>query len=263
MPGLAAIVRSCLAHPLTRGLSIDDPRTTDVRRRIVQEKRFLRKIYEDWYRQLATAVPQGPGEVLELGSGAGFQEQFIPGLITSDVFPCPGVKLVVDGRELPFADGSLRAIVMTDVLHHIPEPRAFFREAARCVRPGGVVSMIEPWVTPWSRFIYTRMHHEPFLPEAVEWEFPTTGPLSGANGALPWVLFVRDRDRFLAEFPTWRISSVRPHTPFRYLVSGGVSMRSLLPGAAHGAVKAAESLVSPLRNQLAMFAHVSLERVLS
>jgi len=46
------------------------------------------------------------------------------------------------------SDGSLRAIVMTDVLHHIPNVESFFAEAARCVRPGGVIVMIEPWLTP-------------------------------------------------------------------------------------------------------------------
>jgi hypothetical protein len=61
--------------------------------------------------------------------------------------------------------------------------------------------MIEPWVTPWSRLVYTRMHHEPFVPAAAQWEFLTTGPLSGANGALPYILFSRDRAQFELEFP--------------------------------------------------------------
>jgi 2-polyprenyl-3-methyl-5-hydroxy-6-metoxy-1,4-benzoquinol methylase len=48
---------------------------------------------------------------------------------------------------------SLRGIVMTNVLHHIPDARAFLKEAARCLHPGGVIAMIEPWVSPWSRLI--------------------------------------------------------------------------------------------------------------
>ena len=258
--GLAASLRSFLAHPLTRGLSIDDPRTTEVRRRIIREKPFLRKIYEGWYRELARCVPAGAGECLELGSGAGFMEDYLPGLITSEVFPCPGVKMVVDARKLPFDEGSLRGIVMTDVLHHIPDAREFFREAARCVRPGGVIAMVEPWVSPWSRLVYTRLHHEPFRPDAVEWGFPESGPLSGANGALPWILFHRDRVQFSFEFPQWRLAPIHRHTPFRYLVSGGVSMRTLLPGVAHGPIRAAEWALSPLSAALAMFATVVLER---
>src|SRR5262249_4673893 len=154
------------------------------------------------------AVPAGEGGVLELGSGAGFLEEFIPGLITSDVFPSPGVQRVIDARALPFGAGELKAIVMTDVLHHIARPRGFLREADRCVRPGGVVSMIEPWVTPWSRVVYGRLHHEPFRPGAAEWEFPEAGPLSGANGALPWIMFARDRAVFEREFPSWKIARI-------------------------------------------------------
>ncbi len=260
MTGPAATIRGWLAHPLTRGLAIDDPRTTATRHRIIREKAFLRKIYEDWYRSLAAAVPEGPGEVLELGSGAGFLEKFIPNLITSEVFPCEGVRMVVDARKLPFADGSLKAIVMTDVLHHIPEPRRLFSEAARCVRPGGVITMVEPWVTPWAGFVYGRMHHEPYQPDAADWEFPSTGPLSGANIALPWIMFSRDRAKFEAEFPRWRVERVRPHTPLRYLLSGGVSMRSLMPGAAHGLVKGLERILSPIGASVAMFAQVTLTR---
>src|SRR5581483_6966006 len=105
---ITSMLRSLLAHPLTRGLEIDDPRTTDLRRRIVREKPFLYRIYREWYASIASALPPDPGPVLELGSGAGFLEEFVPNLITSDIFPVPGNRLVLDGQQLPFADGSLR-----------------------------------------------------------------------------------------------------------------------------------------------------------
>ena len=163
---MANLFKEWLAHPLTRGLALDDPRTTERRRAIIQTKPFLRHLYEDWYAALARAVPEGVEPVLEIGSGAGFLGEFIPGLITSEVFACPGISLVLDAKRLPFGTGALRGIVLTDVLHHIAHPRAFFAEAARCVRPGGVVAMIEPWITPWSRLIYRHLHFEPFQPAA-------------------------------------------------------------------------------------------------
>lgn len=255
------MLRSILAHPLTRSRSIDDPVTTELRRSIVLSKPFLRAIYEDWYRAIRERIPDGDGSVLELGSGAGFFEQFLPGLITSEVFECPGVRLVADARQLPFASGDLRAIVMTDVLHHIPDVAAFFREAARCLRSGGVIAMVEPWVSPWSRFIYRHLHHEPFEPEAERWDFPAKGPLSDANGALPWILFQRDRKRFEAEFPGLRIEEIRPMMPFRYLVSGGVSMRSLMPGFMTSLWKQIENACEPQMKHLAMFSLISLRRL--
>jgi SAM-dependent methyltransferase len=253
-------LKQWLAHPLTRGLDLDDPQTTYLRRRILEEKRFLRKIYEEWYRGLAASLPEGAEPVVELGSGAGFLSAFVPGLVRSEVFHTPDVDVVLDGLALPFASASLRGIVMTNVLHHLPRPLRFFAEAARCVRPAGVVAMIEPWVTPWSRLVYTRLHHEPFLPESRQWEISGSGPLSAANGALPWILFRRDRERFERQTPQWRIRSVTPIMPFRYLVSGGISLRSLVPAASYPLWRWLEDALSPFSGWLAMFARVVLER---
>ena len=254
------MLKEWLAHPLTRGLDIDDPRTTDRRRRIIQEKDFLRRIYEEWYAAVAAALPTGNEPVLELGAGAGFLRRYVPELITSEIFPCPGINLVLDGQSLPFAAGSLRGIVMIDVLHHLPQTRRFFAEAARCVQPGGAVVMIEPWVTTWSRLIYAKLHHEPFEPEARQWEFPMSGPLSGANGALPWIIFARDRAQFEREFPQWQIELIEPGLPFRYLVSGGVSLRGLMPGWSFSWWRGLETACQPWMDKLAMFARIVLHR---
>src|SRR4051812_34265251 len=180
-----------LAHPLARGMDVDDPATTELRKRIVLGKPFLRRIYLEWYGKLAGGLPEVGGPVLELGSGAGFFAELVPQAITTEVFLCRGIKSVVDARQLPFADASLRAIVMTDVMHHIPQVERFLAEASRVLMSGGRVLMVEPWVTPWSTFVYQHFHPEPFRPEAAQWEFPASGPLSGANGALPWMVFER------------------------------------------------------------------------
>jgi SAM-dependent methyltransferase len=254
------VLAKLLAHPLTRGLDIDSPETTLLRKRLIREKKFLRRIYEEWYRAIAAAVPEGPGDVLELGSGAGFLADYVPGLVTSDVFPIPDVSRVVDAHALPFPDGSLRAVVMTNVLHHLADPARFLTESARCVRAGGALVMIEPWVTSWSRFVYTRFHHEPFDPDSPRWEVPQTGPLSGANGALPWILFERDRARLEGQFPQWRIQEVAPLMPFRYLLSGGVSLRSLVPDLTFTLWRGVERLLGRWMRSWAMFARVVLVR---
>jgi SAM-dependent methyltransferase len=254
------MLRRWLAHPLTRGRDIDAPATTGLRRRILREKRFLRQLYSDWYRDLLEALPPLDGPVLELGSGAGFLAEHLPGVITSELFHLPGVSLVLDAHRLPFHRARLRAIVMVDVFHHLAEPRRFLAEASRCVRPGGALVLIEPWVTSWSRLIYSRLHHEPFQPEAPDWSFPSSGPLSGANGALPWIVFERDRTRFEAEFPELRIRSIDLGMPVRYLLSGGVSLRSLVPGAAYRPVRWLEGLLRPWMGRLAMFARIVLDR---
>lgn len=255
------MLRRCLAHPLTRGLSIDSPETTELRRQIIRGNRFLQRIYREWCEAICRRLPGVPGQVLELGSGGGVLADFLPEVITSEVFPCSGIRMVADGRRLPLASGSLRAIVLLDVLHHIPEVRGFFREAERCLVPGGAVLMLEPWVSWWSRFVYTRFHHEPFQSETPDWSFPEQGPLSGANTALPWIVFERDRAIFEGEFPRLRIEEIEPQMPFRYLVSGGVSMRALMPGAATPLWRAIERSLQPWMRHWAMFALVLLRRL--
>jgi SAM-dependent methyltransferase len=254
-------LKAVMAEPRTRGLHIDEPATTALRRRIIQEKAFLRRIYEEWYQAIVEEIPQGDGAILELGCGVGFFGRYLPEAITSDVFPWPDVKVVLDGQCLPFADGTLRAVVMTDVFHHISNPRSLLGEAARCVRPGGVLVMVEPWVTSWSRWIYRHLHHEPFEPDAERWEFPPGGPLSGANGALPWIVLERDFAKFRREFPVWQLTKKRLMMPFRYLLSGGVSQRPLTPAFTFRLWRMIETLLEPAMGRLAMFAEIVLERV--
>ncbi|MCP4200398.1 MAG: class I SAM-dependent methyltransferase [bacterium] len=240
-------------------MEIDHPITTELRRSILLENRFLRAIYEDWYELLAGVLPSGSQPMLEVGSGASFFRDHVPGLISTDIWPLRNIDIVTDAQQLPLGDRTLRAIAMTNVLHHIPNVRSFLSEAARCVVEGGALAMVEPWLTSWSRFFYTHLHHEPFEPAATDWTFSRTGPLSGANGALPWIVFERDRPRFEREFPMWRIEIIRPIMPLRYLMSGGMSWRPLMPAWTSGPWRALER-VWPIR-RAAMFALIVLRRV--
>ncbi|HQI02367.1 MAG TPA: methyltransferase domain-containing protein [Deltaproteobacteria bacterium] len=249
-----------LQHPLTRGLDLDDPQTTIIRKRIINEKPFLKQIYQEWYGWIARSLPEGEGPVLELGSGAGFLNEYVSPLITSEIFFCNFVDAILDGCDLPFKNGSLKGIVFVDVLHHLPRAEGFFKEAARCIRTGGRIVMVEPWITPWSKFIYTRLHHEPLDTGAAEWKFPSTGPLSGANSALPWIIFCRDRKIFERDYPQLKISSIKAGMPFRYLLSGGISLRSIMPGWSFPLWKKVEERFDPWSNKLGMFARIVLER---
>lgn len=255
------MLKHLLAHPLTRDLDIDAPETTLLRSQIIRQKPFLEKIYLEWYAGLTAALP-GPetGPALELGSGGGFLKEVTPNLVTSEIFYLPQIDLVLDGLALPFPNASLRGIVMTNVFHHIPRPRIFLQEASRCLVPGGILAMVEPWVTPWSKQIYQHMHHEPFDPAMPAWEFPASGPLSSANGALPWIIFQRDRQQFQQQFPELQIHSIAPWMPLRYLLSGGVSMRSLMPGWSFHLWRGLENCFQPWMQYLGMFARLIIQK---
>jgi SAM-dependent methyltransferase len=232
-----------------------------LRRQVIFQNNFLLHIYHEWYQLLKSSLIDSDGEILELGSGGGFLAEFIPGVISSEVFYYPQSEITLDGQKLPFANQSLRAICMTNVLHHIPNNRLFFAEAARCVKRGGCISMIEPWNTPWAYFVYNVLHHEPFEPRAINWSLPVKGPLSSANDALPWIIFERDKTQFETEFPEWEIKKVQLMMPFRYLVSGGVSLRQLMPDWSYSFWKGFEITISPLNHLFSMFAYIQLEKL--
>ncbi|UCE59708.1 MAG: class I SAM-dependent methyltransferase, partial [Phycisphaerales bacterium] len=198
--------------------------------------------------------------LVEIGSGGGFLKEAIPGVITSDILDLPNVDRCFSALKMPFGDGTVDAFFMVDVLHHIPDAREFLGEMQRCLKVGGRVAMIEPANTAWARFIYRNLIDEPFDPQG-DWSFPQQDrPVSAANIALPWIVFTRDRERFELEFPSYNIVKLELHTPLRYLVSGGLSVRQLVPSFTYPLVKAVEAAVSPFTRYLAMFQTVVLQK---
>jgi SAM-dependent methyltransferase len=57
--------------------------------------------------------------------------------------PAPA-DVYADGHWLPFKDGIFDVILSTDVLEHVQEPKQIFVEAARVLRPGGLLIMTAP-----------------------------------------------------------------------------------------------------------------------
>jgi len=250
-----------LKLPETRSIKdLDDPATTQLHAEIVRKKAFLKKLYIDFYTQFKNLIPEPETKVLvELGSGGGFIKEVIDNVITSDILELPNVDKVFSALDMPFEDTSIDAFFMFDVLHHIAEPRGFFKEAIRSLKPSGKIVMIEPANTLWSRFIYKNFHHELFDPKA-QWGLEESGPVSHGNGAMPWIIFSRDRQIFEKEFPQLRIVRMHNHTPLRYLLSGGLTLRQLMPSFTYPVIKALEYILSPLNNLLGMFQTIELEK---
>jgi SAM-dependent methyltransferase len=236
---------------------LDAPETTAARREVIFKKPLLKAFYDSFYSFLTNE--HSGGFWVELGSGAGYIKQFIPDIKTSDYLDLPDQDLIIDATKMPFNDASVDGICMLDVLHHIPDNDAFLREAVRVLKPGGKIVMQEPANTFFSRFIYQHFHHEPFLPDAPDWKLPPGGPLSMANGALPWIIFIRDRARFEAAFPDLRILSITGVHPVLYLLSGGFTAPQLVPGFLAPLITRIDSLLSKIP-ALPMFMRVVVEK---
>ena len=119
--------------------------------------------------------------------------------------------------------------------------------------------MIEPANSFWGRFIYKNFHHEPFNITG-DWKIAEEGPLSGANGALPWIVFERDRTKFESLFPQLNILEISYHTPLRYLISGGVSYKQLAPDFMYGFFSLLDKTSSKTFNQFSMFVTIKIRK---
>lgn len=258
---LKKIFQSCLTHPLARDINIDSPDAMALRKRIMLSKPFLKSFYLDCYNFICEKIPMdGDGIVLEIGSGPGFLKKLLPGLVTSEILNVSTVDIILDAQTLPLKRNCLGAIVMVDVFHHLPAVTSFLDCASLCVRPGGTIVMVEPWITPWSHFVYRYFHHEPLDMKAVDWTFPANGPLSGANSALPWIVFKRDRKKFENDFSEWIVEEIKLDYPFTYLASGGLSFRSFLPFNFFGILRRFEIVLQPIMGIFALFAKITLRR---
>jgi len=258
---LIKLIKSCLTHPCIRGVDIDSSEAAVLRSRIIKEKVFLRRLYEEFYKMILQALPANCTEpFLEIGSGGGFLKEYLPDLISSEILEIPSIDAVLDATLLPFKENTLDGIIMVNVFHHIPNVDSYFRQASFCVRERGVIVMIEPWISRWSELIYKRLHHEPFDKNIEKWNLQEGGPLSHANSALPWIVFERDRAIFEEKYPDWKIRKIILHTPFCYLLSGGVSMRSFMPGFLFPICRRMDKIVQKWIRSWAMFALIVLER---
>jgi SAM-dependent methyltransferase len=205
----------------------------------------LRTLYGEWYGRISAALPPPSlGPRVELGSGPGFARSFVPDLELTDLVKAPWHDREISAEALPYADASLGAIVLFDVLHHVSTPRQFFAEAARVLKPGGRIVMCEPYIGPMSYPVYKFMHEEP-----VEMFVDPLNPaakMSGndpfdSNQAIPTILFGRSRAVFEREFPMFEVRSVERLAGLSYPASGGFSRGPLLPQALWNALHGLEA----------------------
>lgn len=240
---------------------INSPERTLFHKKIILNKPFLKKLYIEWYHEFINAIPQLPkGKLLEIGSGGGFLKELNPSIICSDYLDLPTNDLTFSALNMPFSEDEVSGLFMIDTFHHIPDAAKFLKEAKRVLIKEGQIIMIEPANSLWGRFIYKNFHHEPFDSKK-DWSIPSSGLLSGANGALPWIVFERDRKIFDELFPEFKIISIQYHTPFRYLLSGGVSFRQVVPDFLFGAFTLSDRILSALSKHFSMFVTIRIKKV--
>jgi SAM-dependent methyltransferase len=223
-------------------------------RGVWERKGVLRLVYDDFYDRIATAC--GCGLAIEIGGGTGNLKRRLSEVVATDIQFAPWLDCVADAQRLPFADACAANIVMVDVLHHLQFPVIFFREAARVLRPGGRVLMVEPAITWGSGLFYRLFHHEPARTSAdvLGDGAPDAGrdPYA-SNQAIPTLLATRDRDRFHRLLPALRIASVQWFSLAAYPLSGGFQPWSLIGEGGARRLLRIERALEPMLGRLTAF----------
>ena len=226
-----------------------DPRLNE-HREVWERKPGLRAIYADYHRRLLDPLPSGE-PLLEIGGGSGNFGEASSDIVSVDLLASPWVDVACDAHHLPFSAAAFGGIAMLDVLHHLAQPAAFFDEAARILRSGGRLVMIEPCITPLSWPFYHFLHQEPVdmsvNPLADQPAEVAEDPFL-SNQAIPTLLFRRKRHRqqFAARHSEFKVCDVHIFSLFAYALSGGFKRWSLLPAFAAGPLLKSEGILSPL-----------------
>lgn len=117
------------------------------------DRRYSRDSVAFWVSRLAELGPIGAGDlVLDVGCGTGGFAVGIAEHTCARVIGCdlaaglvryagdratPVDWLVADAHELPLADRSVDRVIMSLLLHRLPDPGRAVAEAHRVLRPGG------------------------------------------------------------------------------------------------------------------------------
>jgi SAM-dependent methyltransferase len=226
-------------------------------RRVWRNKAVLRRVYNEEFfaRLLSSRVPGGI--CVEVGGGPGFFKEFLPSVFCTDLIPSPWLDAAVDAQRLPFKSSSISNIFGLDILHHIAEPMMFLNEVQRVLIAGGRLALVEPWITPFSYFIYRYLHQEGCDLTAQPRDMDVRNGVAAkdafdGNPAIPFLLFgARHRSSTLALLPQLTTVAIEPFCLFAYVLTFGFKPMNLLPGFLYGFVSSLERRTLPLWSGLA------------
>lgn len=170
----------------------------------IPRERALMKVISDYYQNwrglaIHESSPGGRGGSIKLGHECkGYTaSQFYPDITPGQVHPKSGYRCE-SLEKLTFPDNSFDLFITQDVMEHIFEPGAAFKEIARVLKPGGAHIFTVPLINKiritdvWAsrdengKIIY---HHEP------EWQ----GNPVGEKGALVTMHWGYDIAGFILE----------------------------------------------------------------
>jgi SAM-dependent methyltransferase len=246
-----------LRNPLLDEMDVDGVNRLTLHKKILNQKAMLKEVFAEFHHLFKKAnlkYLSGGGLEVELGAGIAPMRDSYPEVLATDIVPSDNLDLVINAEQMEFADNSIRVLYGQNCFHHFPNPRAFFKEAERVLVTGGGIILLEPYYGPLATFMYKRLFKtEGFDKLFLDWETPLTGPMNGANQALSYMVFIRDREKFTKEFPSLKIvHHYLVGNYLKYLLSGGLNFKKLCPDILIKPVGLFETIISPLNRIFAL-----------
>ncbi len=261
-----ATLSRLLTEPALQELDVDGDARIEAHAAILRRKPMLAQVFRECHRRFLELDLQHfgatPGKRIELGAGVAPVRDSFPDVLATDIVPVAGIDLVLNALDMDLPDQAARALYGQNCFHHFPDPARFFAEAQRVLAPGGGVILIEPYHGPVASLLFKRLFaSEGFDKRMPGWRSEASGPMSGANQALSYVVFERDRSQFDRQFPGLELVHAEPlGNALRYLLSGGLNFRQLVPDLAIPVLRGIETLAAPARRWWSLHHVVVLRR---
>lgn len=257
-----------LRDPLLDGMDVDGVNRLELHRKMLGKKRMLRETFVEFhhlFRKLDGQYLTGEGVEVELGAGVSPMRDSYPEVLATDIVDTPHLDRVINAEAMDLADNSVRTIYGQNCFHHFPHPDQFLNELDRVLVPGGGAILLEPYYGPFASFMYRRLFRtEGFDKAYPSWESPAIGPMNGANQALSYIVFIRDHDQFKLKHPMLKIEYQKPAGNYlKYLLSGGLNFRQILPDSFTGIIGFIEKLIVPLNRWFALHHVIVIRKVVT
>ena len=251
-------LRTWLQEPRLIGVDPDSERMLEIHSKVLYEKPMMRYVFSEFYDACIQLdekyFSDSKAKRVEIGAGVSFFKKKYPEIISTDIKKAENLDMVVDAQNMPFEQNSVRAIYGINCFHHFPNPDLFFNELDRVLVKGCGCILIDPYYGTIAKRFYKKIFDtETFDMTQKEWVNESLGFMNGANQALSYIVFIRDKKKFEERYPNLEIIVQKPLNNYmRYVLSGGLNFRQILPSFFSPVIKFFEFIFMPFNSVFAL-----------
>lgn len=196
--------------------------------------RILWHLVKSRYEWMNQYIRDSDEVVIEIGAGMGVAKEFIkhPSIVLTDVIDNPWIDKYLDAMHMDLEDNSVDVFICNAVIHHFASPYQFIQQAAKKLKPGGRILLLEPYTSVGLR-LGNRIfklegwdeHTDVFDPQTI---CNNANEPWSANVSVPKLMFgrgIKGKSKFESTFQGLRIRRFERTECLIFALSGGVNWR--------------------------------------